>query len=148
AGATEIAAALMGEGLLNEYQARRLLDGDTDGLVLGDYRVLGCLGEGGSGTVYRAEHGRLKRLAAVKVLAGERRRHSPLLALVQSEVQALEAVRHPALVRPFHAGEEVAGSRSRVLRFLVMEHVQGRDLERLVREDGPLPVATACGYVG
>src|SRR5262249_50325425 len=55
-------------GLLTEYQAQRVRAGRSFGLVLGNYRVLDRLGAGGMGVVYRAEHRRMRRMVAVKVL--------------------------------------------------------------------------------
>jgi hypothetical protein len=139
-GPAALAEALVREGLLNEYQVGRLLAGQTTGLVYGDYRVLGCLG----GRAYRVEHAQLKRLATVKVLGDEEDRHTTLLPLVQSEVQSLGGLRHPGLVLPSHAGEADTGHPGRVVRYLVMDHIHGRDLGQIVRDDGPLPVAQAC----
>src|ERR1022692_1617864 len=55
--------------LLNEYQADRLASGSTFGLVLGNYRVLSRLGAGGMGVVFLAEHTRMRREVAIKVLS-------------------------------------------------------------------------------
>ena len=55
--------------LLTEYQAVRIAAGKSFGLILGNYRVLDRLGVGGMGVVYRAEHRRLRRVVAIKVLA-------------------------------------------------------------------------------
>jgi len=54
--------------LLNNYQADRVRAGTTFGLILGNYRVLRSLGAGGMGIVFQAEHLRLPRLVAIKVL--------------------------------------------------------------------------------
>jgi hypothetical protein len=140
-GSADLAEALVREGLLNEFQVERLLAGQTTGLVFGEYRVLGRLG----GRAYRVEHTQFKRLAAVKVLGDEEDRQSTLLPLVQSELQALGALRHPGLVLPAQVGEADATHPGRVVRYLVMDHVHGRDLAQIVRDEGPLPVPLACG---
>src|SRR5207253_6206304 len=61
-------ARLIELGLLNEYQAARVGAGKSFGLVLGNYRVLGRLGAGGMGVVFKAEHVRMRRQVAIKVL--------------------------------------------------------------------------------
>ena len=59
----------MENALLTEYQAARIDAGKTLGLILGNYRVLDRLGAGGMGVVFKAEHLRLRRQVAIKVLA-------------------------------------------------------------------------------
>ncbi len=104
------------------------------------YRVLGLVGQGGMGAVYRAEHRHMERLVALKVI------HPglmPSLATVQrfrQEVRAAARLQHPNIVTAYDA-EEAGG-----LHFLVMEHVEGRSLADLVRERGPLPIGEACDY--
>ncbi len=61
-------ALLIQHDLLTEYQASCLDRGPSFGLVLGNYRVLDHLGTGGMGSVFKAEHIRLRRLVAIKVL--------------------------------------------------------------------------------
>src|SRR5437016_2306460 len=61
-------AALVECGLLNSYQASRIEAGTTFGLVLGNYRVLQRVGAGGMGVVFKAEHIRLRRQVAIKVM--------------------------------------------------------------------------------
>src|SRR5262245_36620034 len=68
AEAQDLHARLLEHGLLTQYQVSRLEAGNTFGLVLGSYRVLERLGSGGMGIVFRAEHMRLRRQVAIKVL--------------------------------------------------------------------------------
>jgi response regulator RpfG family c-di-GMP phosphodiesterase/serine/threonine protein kinase len=140
--------ALVARGLLNDYQVRRVLSGQTFGLVLGHYRIVNWLGAGGMGVVYKAEHVHMKRPVAIKVMVTEPEANSVFLERFRSEMQALATLHHPNIVLAFDAGElEVPGESGDVLRYLVMEYVQGRNLEQRVTEDGPLPIAVACDYV-
>ena len=132
-------AALVRDGLLNDYHVARLLAGQTFGLVFDNYRVLELLSQRtGHSIVFKAEHVQLKRLVALKVFTAEVDRHSGFLQRFQGALQALSVLNHPHIALTFHAGEvESPGSPSRVLRYLVREYVPGQDLERLVREHGP-----------
>ena len=79
---------LVQHGLLTEYQAGRIGEGATFGLLLGNYRVLDRLGSGGMGAVYRAEHVHLRRQVAIKVLHPSYD-HGSLLERFYSEVRAV-----------------------------------------------------------
>jgi response regulator RpfG family c-di-GMP phosphodiesterase/serine/threonine protein kinase len=144
-----LAEALVAHGLVNSYQARRVLAGQTFGLVLGNYRILERIGSGGMGVVYKAEHVHMKRTVALKVLAiDEDEAQAVFLERFTSEMQALAVLRHPNIVLAFDAGEvEIPGGEGKVLRYLVMEYVQGQDLEQYVIERGPLPISLACDFV-
>ena len=65
----QFAQALVQQGKLTKYQAQAVYEGKTKGLVFGEYVVLDKLGEGGMGVVYKAQHRRMKRLVAVKMIA-------------------------------------------------------------------------------
>jgi len=106
--------------------------------VLGSYRLLDKLGEGGMGAVYRAFHVRLKRMVALKILPGGLLDDAQAVARFQREMEAGGKLDHPNIVRASDAGE--AGGR----HFLVMELIDGVDLARLASRLGPLPVADVC----
>ncbi len=136
-------------GLLTAYQAGRLLSGRDFGLVLGNYRVLDRLGAGGMGVVYRAEHVLLRRPAAVKVLSLSPDQDTRLLLRFRAEMRAVGSLRHPHIVAPLDAGQAHSTRPGEpVLHYLVMEFVDGPDLEGLVRSRGPMSVGRACeiGY--
>jgi formylglycine-generating enzyme required for sulfatase activity/tRNA A-37 threonylcarbamoyl transferase component Bud32 len=105
--------------------------------TLGNYVLLELLGTGGMGQVFKAEHRRLKRLVAVKVLAPELLRSEAARARFQREMELVASVHSPHVVAAHDAG--TADGRD----FLVMEYVPGRALADLVKETGPLPVAQA-----
>jgi serine/threonine-protein kinase len=139
------ASQLVERGLLTGYQAQRLLAGDARALVLGRYRILDTLGAGGMGRVYKAEHMLMRRVVALKVVGsshdrspegGDAERHTAFLR----EVEAAARLSHPNVVAAFDAGEADG------VRFLVMEYVDGVDLDRLVRTLGPLAPRRACEY--
>ncbi len=113
-------------------------DNEAPPVQLGVYRLVAKLGHGGMGTVYKAWHCRLKRLAAVKIPPMDYILDGQALARFHREMELVGRLDHPNIVRATDAGE--AGG----IHFLVMELVDGLDLKRLEHLLGPLPVADAC----
>src|SRR5262245_1647770 len=102
------------------------------GNTIGSYRVLGKLGEGGMGEVYRARDTRLGREVALKLLHEAVARDPDRIARFEREAQSLAALNHP------HIGTLFGMDQDAGRHFLVMELVEGETLEeRLAR--GPLP---------
>jgi serine/threonine protein kinase len=106
-----------------------------------DYRLLARLGEGGMGTVYKAQHTKLDTTVAVKVVRKERLTDAATVDRFEREMKAVGKIRHLNIVQALDAGEEDGR------HYLVMEFVDGVDLETLVRRRGPLPIAEACEIV-
>ena len=129
---------LLADGLLTAYQVERLTAGQAEGLVLGNYRIQDRLGSGGMGQVYRAEHTLLGRRVALKVLARHLEFDGDAIRRFYWEVRVAAELQHPNIVTVHDAGE------CEGIHFLVMEYVDGVDLARLVRDQGPLPVPLAC----
>ncbi len=108
----------------------------TAGSHLGPYEILGPLGAGGMGEVYRARDPRLDREVAVKILPEAFSQDPARLARFDREARALAALNHPGIAG-IHGIEEADSG-----RFLVLELVEGETLAtRLAR--GPLPVEEA-----
>jgi response regulator RpfG family c-di-GMP phosphodiesterase len=143
-----VGAALVQAGLLTAYQLDRVLRGATRGLVLGSYRLREEIGRGGMGVVYRAEHALLGRRVAVKVLPLDDDCPATVRQRFRAEMQALAALSHPNIVAALDAGEEPAvEDKYPALLYLVMELVEGGDLDRRVREHGRCDVIEACRYI-
>jgi serine/threonine protein kinase len=138
----KIARHLVNAGKLTKFQARKLLGGRTDGFILGQYRILEELGRGGMGHVYKAVHQTMGRFVALKILAPQLTQTEKARDLFHREVRAAAKLHHPNIVTAYDASPP---GDPRV--FLVMEYVDGPNLSRLVREQGPLPVEQACEYV-
>lgn len=108
---------------------------------LGPYRILGDLGRGGMGTVCLAEHQRLKRRCAIKLLPPGRVTHPGWLERFEREMAAVASLEHPGIVRANDAGCHDGW------HYLVMEYLDGLDVGRVVDRLGALPVADACEIV-
>jgi serine/threonine protein kinase len=136
-----LARKLVEDGILTRFQAERLLMGRTAGFQLGQYRILEQIGRGGMGRVYRAEHRTMRRQVAIKVLAPELLSTDRAIELFLHEVRAIAQVQHPNIVTAYDANE-LNGR-----YYLVLEFVDGPNLDQLVRQQGPLPVGLACDYI-
>src|SRR5438045_2266123 len=136
-----VARFLVQEGLLTRFQAEHLLAGRVSGFVLGQYRILDEVGRGGMGRVFKAEHRTMGRAVALKVLAPDLLRTDRAQELFLREVRAAAQLVHPNIVTAYDANE-IDGR-----FFLVLEYVDGPNLEQLVRKQGPLAVGLACDYV-
>ncbi len=127
-----------------DTQPRLAADGNSDlklNQVLGQYQILGKLGEGGMGAVYKALHTKLDKIVALKVLPEEHLKKADAIARFSREMKAVGKIEHPHLVRALDAGE-AEGS-----HYLVMEYMDGIDLSRLLKRHGKLPVPIACELV-
>jgi response regulator RpfG family c-di-GMP phosphodiesterase len=143
-----IGRALVEADLLTDYQLDRILAGATHGLVLGNYRVLERLGAGSMAMVFLAEHVLMKRRVAIKVLPQDEDCAPALLQRFYSEIHLLADLHHPNIVTAFDAGElPPAGPGMPALIYLVMERVDGGDLEQYVMEHGLPPIPQACDWV-
>lgn len=103
-----------------------------------NYRLIKILGEGGMGTVYRAVHVHLEKTVALKIMKSDRSGNPQAVSRFEREMKAIGRLEHPHIVRALDAGEQ------RGVYFLVMEFIEGIDLDQLIRSLGPLPVADAC----
>jgi tRNA A-37 threonylcarbamoyl transferase component Bud32 len=106
-------------------------------VIDGRYRVQAKVGTGGMGAVYRVEHVRMGKIAAMKVLHRELARHAGAVRRFRREVELVSRLDHPNIVQTFDCGYTDGQL------YLVMEYVKGEDLSALVWRDGPLAVPRA-----
>ena len=133
----ELAERLVQQGILTRFQAKQLLAGRHRGFILGPYRLLDQIGQGGMGMVYLAEHAALKRKVAIKVLSREQAENPAAIDRFQREARAASALCHPNIMRVHHVGQ--AGG----AHYLVMEYIDGATLEDLIDRKGPLGIDEA-----
>ena len=105
---------------------------------LGEYQLIERLGSGSMGTVYKAQHNRLDRAVALKVLPRSRSDDPRAVVRFEREMKAIGRLDHPHIVRAYDARE----IDNRLV--LVMEYVEGLDLRKITRRLGRLAVADAC----
>lgn len=141
ADASRIASAMVKAGLLTQWHTDKLLLGKYKGFFLGKYKLLGHIGSGGMSSVYLAEHVRMQDKRAIKVLPKKRVNDATYLARFQLEAKAIASLNHPNIVLAYDIDNE--GD----THYIVMEYVEGVDLQMLVRRDGPLPAAEAAGLI-
>ncbi len=113
----------------------------ADAREFDEYLLMGKLGEGGMGVVYKAQHRRMHRLVAIKMLPPTTMKSPEAIQRFYREVEAAAKLMHPNIVTAFDAGE------CQGTHYLVMEYVEGQDLAKIVKQHGPLPVQKAVDYV-
>src|SRR5262245_32869418 len=108
--------------------------GFTPGVVLAErYRIIGLLGRGGMGEVYRADDLKLGQPVALKFLPRHLADQRDRLDRFYSEVRIARQVSHPNVCRVYDVGE-IDGQ-----HYLSMEYVDGEDLASLLKRIGRLP---------
>ena len=141
ADAERLANRLIEAGLLTRWHCDKLLEGRHKGFFLGKYKLLTHLGTGGMSSVYLAENTLINRRVAVKVLPPSRIEDSSYLARFYREAQAAASVDHRNIVRAYDIDNDGKN------HYIVMEYVEGRDLQATVKALGPLEYETAAEYI-
>jgi serine/threonine-protein kinase len=111
-------------------------------VVDGKYEIVRLLGRGGMGEVYEARHRVLGRRVAVKLLHPVMSIVADVLRRFENEARAAGSLEHENVAAVFDVGVLPDGA-----RFLVMEYLDGTDLDRLLARTGPLPIARAVDLV-
>jgi serine/threonine protein kinase len=137
AEAPSLAEFLVSQGTLTQFQAERVLNGKSQGLVLGPYVLLDAIGSGSMGQVYRASSKNDGAEYAVKVLP---RRSMWNVRLARRQVRSFGGFSHSAVVPFVDVG--TAGG----LHYLVWPLVEGTTLETLVQHNGRLESKMAALY--
>ena len=120
---------------------RRLNDSNQAWLgkiVDGRYKVMEVVGRGGMGVVYRVEHLRMGKVAAMKVLHRDLASDPDVVQRFEREAAAVSKLHHPHTVQVFDFGTAQGAL------YLIMEYVRGLDLGSIISRDGPLPWSRAA----
>jgi serine/threonine-protein kinase len=105
----------------------------------GSFKTLARLGEGSMGEVYLAEHQRIARRAAIKVLMAERTRDADTVRRLFVEARATSMIRHPGIVEIYDCDVHRNGR-----AYIVMEYLEGETLAKRLERLGALPWQVAC----
>jgi serine/threonine-protein kinase len=132
-----LAEYLVAQKILTDFQADRLLQGKTQGFVLGPFTLMDALGTGSMGTVYKAQSKNDSNWYAVKVLP---RRSMWNVRIARRKVRAFEQCQHASVVPFVDVG--TAGG----MHYLAWPMVEGETLEKIVQRESKLPVDQAALY--
>lgn len=131
-------AVSQAKNLFRDAAQLRQVDASPEVSKIGEYEVIRLLGHGGMGCVYLANHEKLGRQVALKVLARHRLLDPHMQARFAQEMRAIGALSHPNIVTAFDA-REIDGT-----TVLVTEYIEGLDLGKVLNRLGPLSIADAC----
>jgi serine/threonine protein kinase len=102
------------------------------GQRLGPYEILGAIGAGGMGEVYRAKDTRLDRIVAIKVLPAHLSENPDHQKRFEREAKVISSLSHPNICALYDIGHQDN------IDFLIMEYLEGETL-RMRLKDGPMP---------
>jgi serine/threonine protein kinase len=114
---------------------------NLSGTVVAGYHLFERVGEGGTATVYRAQHP-TRGVCAVKILRAKLRADRTAVQRFLREAEYGARVRHPVVVQTYEFGEAPGG-----IHYLALEWAEGEILAKFVRRSGPIAVSLAATLV-
>ncbi len=141
ADAMQLAKLLQQHQVVTRWHCDKLLQGKYKGFFLGKHKLLGHIGSGGMSSVYLAEHMMMHTKRAIKVLPQSRLGKSSYLARFQQEAKAIASLNHPNIVRAYDIDNQ--GD----THYIVMEYVDGDDLQTMVKKGGPMAFDKVADYI-
>lgn len=137
----ELSSHLVRKKVLTEFQVKMLQAGKYKNLTMGPYSILNKIGAGGMGIVYLAEHRKLGRRVAIKVLPEDRTKDKLALERFYREARSVAMLDHPNIVKAHDVNEQDG------IHYLVMEYVNGITLQAYVEKKGVIPWRTAVNII-
>jgi serine/threonine protein kinase len=137
----KLAGLMVRDAIVTLFQAEQLLAGKWKRFSVGKYKVLEKLGQGGMGTVFLCEHKMMRRRVAVKVLPVAKADDPSSLERFRRESRVVAALDHINIVRAYDIDEDDN------LHFLVMEYVDGPNMQDMVKKFGPMDPLRASHYI-
>ncbi len=104
-------------------------------ILNGQFQILQKIGSGGMGSVYKALQPAMNRMVAVKILHPKLAGRKDLVSRFRREARAMSHLTHPNTVKVYLYGELEDGS-----LYIVMEFLEGKNLNQTVRAEGPMPI--------
>jgi eukaryotic-like serine/threonine-protein kinase len=138
--AAALARQLIYEGTLTEFQANRLLKGKKS-LDFGRYLLVDHIGQGGRGRVFKARHRLMDRVVALKVILPDSAMNESVVSRFFREMKIVGLMEHPNVVRAIDADVHEGSP------YIVMEYLEGDDLERFLARRGPLSPEQVIAYM-
>jgi serine/threonine protein kinase len=145
ATAKDYAWAFLRDGLVTRFQAERLLQGQFRGFFIDRFKVLEILGAGGMACLYLAEDTQSGDRVALKVLSDKHKADAGMLTRLKIEAKAGKKLDHSGIIHTFgiNRTDDVFGE----VFYLVMEYVEGINLEELVNLKGPIHWEQASDFI-
>lgn len=133
---------LLEKSLITRFQADLLAHGKWKGFTLGGYRLLDRIASGAMGQVFVAEHVKLRKKVAIKVLAPTLKENEVARQRFVREARAAASLSHEHIVQVYDVNHDCQPP------YIVMEYVDGTSLQAAVALSGPLSPAAAavCGH--
>jgi serine/threonine-protein kinase len=119
--------------------SRRAPDEAIIGAVIGHYRIVELVNQGGMGAVYRAEHTLMGKVAAIKLLLPDLSQNEEMVHRFFNEAKAASGIRHPGIVEIFDFGYHDDGR-----AYIVMEFLEGESLGERLDARGRVPELEAA----
>lgn len=136
-----LAREVVARGWLTPFQMDVLLRGTAEDLIVGPYVLLGMVGEGAMGQVFKARHQKGGHLVALKVIREHHQEDAKVLKRFRREIRALTRLSHPNIIT---ARDIKDIDRT---RYFAMEYFEGVNLDDVISETGALPLAPAVDYI-
>lgn len=128
-------------GIITSYQAQKIYTDHSSELTMGDYLILDFLGEGGMGRVLKARHKPSERVVALKLFDKTKDNSGSGLSRFKREVMLAKRMMHPNIIIAYDSGE------TEEYDYLAIEYVDGPDLSKMVKWEGPVPVNKAIHFM-
>ena len=135
-----LSAELVRREWMTQWQGNQLLKGQT-GFILQQYRLLAPVGKGGMGHVFKARDERNGAIVAIKVMSRKLTGNQTLVNRFRREIRASSLLNSPHIVRTLDGG------RVGKVDFMVMEYVNGDQLDSVVVRVSSIPVGIACDII-